>query len=356
MPHNRYIRQTTLKEFGPESQARLKAAKILVVGLGGLGVPALQYLNAMGVGTLGLVEGDCIDIHNLQRQVLYAENEVGKSKISIALKKLQAQNSETQLQSHPTYLTTANALEIIKSYDLVLDASDNFATRYLINDACVILNKPFIYGALHGFEGQVSVFNYNNGPTYRCLFPTMPSPEEVPNCDENGVLGIIPGIIGSFQALEAVKVMTGIGEVLAGKLLVYNGLTQHTRKIGLHKVVRAEPITELQDSYELSQCSTIPEIAAKAFAVLYNSAQIIDVREGHEYEQKHLIPSVHIPLVELKVNLGKLDFTKPIYFICQSGKRSLRAAAIALEYYPKSVIFSVEGGMQKLLQYDVATT
>lgn len=356
MTQNRYIRQTSLKEFGIAAQAKLKEAKILVVGLGGLGVPALQYLNAMGVGTLGMVEGDTVDLHNLQRQVLYAENEVGEAKINIALKKLSAQNSETQLETYPAYLNSDNALEIIDKYDLVLDASDNFATRYLVNDACVILNKPFVYGALHGFEGQVSVFNYNNGPTYRCLFPNMPKAEEVPNCDDNGVLGIIPGIIGSFQALEAVKVVTGVGEVLAGKLLVYNGLTQYSMKIGLNKVERAEPITELQANYELANCSTIPEIAAKAFAALYSSVQTIDVREEYEYQQQHLIPSKNVPLSQLEENLDSLDFTNPIYFICERGKRSLNAAAMVLQNNPNATLFSVQGGMQKLMQYDVATT
>ena len=184
---DRYTRQTSLPDFGLDGQRKLSNAKVLVVGLGGLGLPALQYLNAMGLGTLGLVDQDIVDFHNLQRQILYTENDVGTPKLNTTLEKLKAQNASTILIAHDTFLTKDNALEIIEQYDVVVDATDNFPTRYLINDACVMLNKPFVYGALHGFEGHVSVFNFQGGPTYRCLYPDMPSAEEIPNCDENGV-------------------------------------------------------------------------------------------------------------------------------------------------------------------------
>ena len=212
MNQERYTRQTILKGFGPEGQQKLAEAKVLVVGAGGLGVPVLTYLNAMGVGKIGIVDNDVVSITNLHRQVLYAQSDVGQSKVMAALVKLKAQNPATNLVVYNSFLDTKNALEIVAEYDVVVDTSDNFPTRYLVNDACVILKKPFIYGALHGYEGQVSVFNYQGGPTYRCLFPKMPMENEVPNCNEHGVLGIIPGIIGNLQALETVKVITGIRE------------------------------------------------------------------------------------------------------------------------------------------------
>ncbi|CAG0909668.1 unnamed protein product, partial [Cyprideis torosa] len=205
MSPERYSRQTILKDFGSEAQQKLLVAKVLVVGAGGLGVPVLTYLNAMGVGTLGIVDADTISLTNLHRQVLYDEVEIGDSKAKVASMKLKAQNPATELIIHDCFLTVENALSIVGEYDLIVDATDNFPARYLINDACTILKKPFVYGALHGFEGQVSVFNFHGGPTYRCLFPKMPSANEVPDCNEHGVLGVIPGIIGNLQALEAVK-------------------------------------------------------------------------------------------------------------------------------------------------------
>ncbi|MEX0362268.1 MAG: ThiF family adenylyltransferase, partial [Allomuricauda sp.] len=240
----RYDRQTRLKGFGPNGQHKLAKAKVLVVGLGGLGLPVVQYLNAMGVGTLGLMDQDVVELHNLQRQVLYTEKNLGQSKLEVAHEKLQAQNSQTIFELYDTFLTKENALGIISDYDAVIDATDNFPTRYLINDACVILNKPFVYGALHGFEGHVSVFNHQGGPTYRCLYPNMPTAEEVPDCNDNGVLGVIPGVIGTLQALEAVKLVADIGEVLSGKLLIYDGLSQQMSKFNfktnpVHKEIKA---------------------------------------------------------------------------------------------------------------------
>src|SRR5690606_29646962 len=261
----RYIRQTGLKGFGAQRQQKLAGAKVLVVGLGGLGLPALQYLNAMGVGTLGLMDGDRIELHNLQRQIIYGEGDLGRKKLEVAHEKLRAQNSSTHFRLHDCYLNVDNALEIIREYDLVLDSTDNFPTRYLINDACVIQGKAFIYGALHGFEGHVSVFNHKQGPTYRCLYPKMPSDSEVPNCNDNGVLGIIPGIIGNLQALEAVKLLTGLGEVLSGQLLLFDGLTQSYVKIGLKVDPENLQIKELQKSYQVAGCESILSISADDF-------------------------------------------------------------------------------------------
>jgi adenylyltransferase/sulfurtransferase len=353
MNPERYQRQTILKEFGSRAQQKLLEAKVLVVGAGGLGVPVLTYLNAMGVGTLGIVDADKVSLSNLHRQVLYNEEEVGQSKVSVTLKKLKGQNSGTNLVAHDTFLTRENALRIVKEYDLVVDATDNFPTRYLINDSCIILKKPIIYGALHGFEGQVSVFNHKGGPTYRCLFPTMPSSEEVPNCNEHGVLGIVPGIIGNLQALEAVKVLTGIGEVLSGKLLLFNGLAQSFQKIKFSAVPANLKIETLQKDYEFHCESDTGAIDAKAFEKLIKTddIQAIDVRTIQEYQEFHIKNTSHCPLAEIEDWKMTIDFDKPIYLICQSGVRSQKARSILQEYKPSAILFNVNGGINKLNTY-----
>src|ERR1035437_2494874 len=221
----RYARHIILPEIGLEGQQKLKQAKVLVVGAGGLGCPVLQYLTAAGVGTLGIIDFDTVDESNLQRQVLYSTEDIGKHKAAIAKEKLEKQNPDINLVSHVAHLTSANALEIISQYDIVVDGSDNFATRYLVNDACVILNKVLVFGSIFKFEGQVSVFNYKGGPTYRCLYPEAPAEGDVPNCAEIGVLGVLPGIVGTLQANEVIKIITGIGDILSGKLLTLDALT-----------------------------------------------------------------------------------------------------------------------------------
>ena len=350
MNPERYQRQTILDDFGPEAQARLGDAKVLVIGAGGLGVPVLTYLNAMGVGTLGAVDADMISLSNLHRQVLYTEQEVGRSKVGVATQKLQEQNPETDIIAHNTLLTLENALELIGAYDLVVDTSDNFPTRYLVNDACVLLKKPFIYGALHGFEGQVSVFNHQGGPTYRCLFPNMPSANEVPNCNEHGVLGVIPGIVGNLQALEAVKVITGIGEVLSGKLLLFNGLEQSYMKIKFSLDPSNLAIVALQDNYEFACDFKAKTIDAEAFLQLVEDAgtQLIDVRTPQEYEQFHFKNAVHRPLDQIEQWKLQLDFDRPIYLLCQSGMRSQKALSIVHAYRPGATLFNVSGGINKL--------
>jgi len=347
----RYIRQTTLKGFGNEGQNKLNHAKVLVIGAGGLGIPVLTYLNAMGVGEIGIVDNDIVSKSNLHRQVLYTENDIGRSKVKVASDKLKAQNPETRISIYETYLNTENALEIIIEFDIVVDASDNFPTRYLVNDACVILNKPLVYGALHGYEGQLSVFNHKGGPTYRCLFPNMPNQHEVPNCNEHGVLGIIPGIIGNLQALEVVKVITGVGEVLSGKLLIFDGLKQSFQKIKFKLRPEHQKIIALQDFYEWNNpCEIIPTIKAeKIQSLLKQNIQLIDVRTHEEYSHYHLPHTLHIPLERLRENLGKIDFRVPIYIICQSGKRSEHALKELQPLYPESTLLSVLGGINKYL-------
>lgn len=351
MNSERYNRQTILKDFGPEAQQKLSDAKVLVIGAGGLGIPVLTYLNAMGVGTLGIIDNDIVSISNLHRQVIYHESDVGRQKIVAVQEKLKAKNSNTSLIGYDTFLVKENALEIMADYDLVVDASDNFPTRYLINDACIILNKPFVYGALHGYEGQVSVFNNKDGPTYRCLFPNMPKADEVPNCNEHGVLGIIPGIIGNLQALETIKVITGVGEVLSGILLLFNGLDQSYQKIKFKLQHENLSITELQDSYEWNDaCEIVPTITADELQrLLAENAQLIDVRTNEEFENYHLPNSIHIPLNELEANSHKIDFSSPIYLLCQSGKRSEIALKQLQEKHTESSLFSILGGLNQYL-------
>ena len=225
----RYARHIALDEVGESGQQKLMNAKVLVIGAGGLGCPALQYLAAAGIGTIGIVDGDVVNETNLHRQVLYTNSDVGKPKVEVAAERLTQLNSEVEIQTFSEFLTAGNAMNIVANYDLLVDATDNFAARYRINDVCVKLDKPFVYGAIHRFEGQVSVFNYNGGPTYRCLFPDKPSENQIPNCNETGVLGVLPGIIGTYQATEVLKIILGIGEVLSGKLMTFNLLTNSTR-------------------------------------------------------------------------------------------------------------------------------
>ncbi|MGQ9735301.1 MAG: HesA/MoeB/ThiF family protein [Thermaceae bacterium] len=236
----RYHRQMILPQVGPEGQARLKASSVLVVGAGGLGVPVLMYLVAAGVGRVGIVEMDQVELSNLHRQVLYTAQDVGRPKVEVAAERLRALNPHVQVEGFPVRLTSENALEILRPFDLIVDASDNFPTRYLVNDAAVLLDKPLVYGAIYQFEGQVAVFHHRTkegrmGPCYRCLFPKPPPPGSVPSCAEAGVFGVLPAVVGSLMAAEALKVLLGIGEPLAGYLLLYDALGAQFRKVSVNR-------------------------------------------------------------------------------------------------------------------------
>ncbi len=354
MDNERYQRQLILKGFGATAQQKLANASVLVVGAGGLGVPMLTYLNAMGVGRIGILDGDTVSFSNLHRQVLYVESDVGLSKVDVAKEKLSAQNSNTVLEGYNYFLTKDNALETIAQFDIVVDASDNFPTRYLVNDACVLLKKPFVYGALHAFEGQVSVFNYQKGPTYRCLFPNMPKPDEVPDCNENGVLGILPGIVGNLQALETIKLITGVGEVLSGQLALFDGLGTVLRKIRFSAIPENLQITALRDNYEL-ECAVAPvtSVTALEFQELLElgNPQVIDVRTLSEYEGQRLSVARHIPLTELEQRKDEIDVKRPVYFLCQSGIRSAKGISLLASYFPKATLINVTGGMNQLRSY-----
>jgi molybdopterin/thiamine biosynthesis adenylyltransferase len=298
----RYDRHIIIPEFGLESQKKLKAAKVLVIGSGGLGSPVLLYLAAAGVGTIGIVDFDVVDDSNLQRQVLFGINEIGKPKVEAAKRRLESLNPHVKLNLYNVHLNSQNALDIIKDYDVVADGTDNFPTRYLVNDASVLLNKPNVYASIFQFEGQVSVFNYINekgerGPNYRDLYPTPPPPGLVPSCAEGGVLGVLPGIIGSLQALEVIKVITGVGETLSGRFFIFDALNFETRTFNI-KPREDNPINgknptikELIDYEQFCGMRAVEEKPVKEITVkeLYQwqvegkKFQLIDVREPHEY-------------------------------------------------------------------------
>lgn len=350
---DRYIRQTTLPGFGPEAQKKLRDSKVLVVGLGGLGVPVIQYLTSMGVGCLGLADGDTVQVHNLQRQPLYHESDLGRSKVDCAGEFIARQNSQVRARFHPVFLNKDNAMELIREYDLVVDASDNFGTRYLVNDACTILKKPFIYGGLYGFEGQLSVMNLDNGPTYRCLFPTPPDPSSIPDCNERGVLGVLPGIIGTLQGLEAVKVLCNLGSPLRGELLVFDGLSMTFRKMKFER--QAEERESLEERYDVP-CKTAPEVDSKTVLEAPEDVCILDVRSEKEFSEDHLPGSKHIPLHQLRDKLDQLPPMKT-YVVCQTGNRSAQAVRLLQQAFPGREYRSLSGGLDSLsaTQQNIAT-
>src|SRR5690554_981740 len=330
-----YSRQMILPALGKSGQIRLKNASVAVVGAGGLGCPALSYLAGAGIGQITIIDGDIISASNLHRQLLFGIEDVGKSKALTAKNKLIENNPYPKIQTVEEYLTVENAESILKNHDVIIDCTDNYATRYLINDVCFLLKKPMIYGAIHRFEGQISVFNYKTGPTYRCLFPLAPSPESQQNCAEAGVLGIIPGLIGMLQATEAIKIITGIGEVLSGSVLFYDALNQSFNKIGLQRSAE-QTLRSIYTNGELN-----PELYKQTFCVSsglettideidfsnLSQYQWIDVREkGEEPIVPEGLSIEHIPLSALKENHHLIDGERIIILFCQSGIRSLSAA------------------------------
>ena len=326
----RYSRQIILPEMGISGQEKLKAAKVLVIGAGGLGCPVLQYLTAAGVGTIGVVDDDTVDITNLHRQILYCADDIGKGKAETAVQKLSAMNPFVNLIAIPVRLDESNAAQIISGYDFVIDGSDNFPTRYLVNDVCVELDKSLVFGSILRFEGQVSVFNYKGGPTYRCLFPEA---EEGDNCEVAGVIGILPGIIGTYMANEAIKIICEIGNILSGKLLVLNALG-NTNNVFIFNRSPEFPVISIEKSPLISK--TIPETKIKEmfFYDLENRLEsksgdlyLIDVRENYEFEED-FIGGENIPLSELPENIAHFPMDKTIVFYCTTGKRSRIAATL----------------------------
>lgn len=351
----RYNRQILIPEFGIDGQTKLKNARVLVIGCGGLGSPILLYLAAAGIGTIGMVEDDKVDVSNLQRQILYSVESVGKNKIEEAKKRLQSINPHINLELHQQRLDAKNALEIFKNYDLIIDGTDNFPTRYLVNDACVILGKPYIYGAIYRFEGQVAVFNYKNSSTYRDLFPEPPPPEMAPNCAEAGVLGVMAGMIGTMQANEAIKVITEIGEPLAGKLLIIDALTMAVRTFKIPKNPMLPKIIELID-YEAFCGVEIRDLRFENREISLSEVekwqaegkdfQLIDVREPHEYEMDNIGGEL-IPLSEIEENIGSIRRDKTVVVHCQSGIRSQKAIKLLQEKHGFDNLLNLINGLKR---------
>jgi molybdopterin/thiamine biosynthesis adenylyltransferase/rhodanese-related sulfurtransferase/molybdopterin converting factor small subunit len=334
----RYSRHLIMPEVGMDGQLKLKNAKVLLVGTGGLGAPLGLYLAAAGVGRIGLVDFDVVDFTNLQRQVIHGTKDVGRKKLDSAADRMADINPFVQIDKHEVALSSDNALEILKPYDIVIDGTDNFPTRYLVNDACVILKKPNVYGSIFRFEGQSTVFAYPGGPCYRCLYPEPPPPGLVPSCAEGGVLGILPGTIGLIQATEAVKLILGIGEPLVGRLLLYDALAMRFRELRLRRnadcpVCGDHPtITKLIDYQEFCGIPEAPAAVAEIGPVEVKAKldrgdkfQLIDVREPHEWQIGHIPGAKLIPLGELPKRVNELDSAVEIVAHCKSGARSAKA-------------------------------
>lgn len=342
----RYSRHLIMPEVGMEGQLKLKQAKVLLVGTGGLGAPMALYLAAAGVGTIGLVDFDVVDFSNLQRQVIHGTKDVGKAKIDSAIETMLDINPFINVVRHETALKSDNALDIIKDYDLVADGTDNFPTRYLVNDACVLLKKPNAYGSIFRFEGQATVFAYPGGPCYRCLYPEPPPPGLVPSCAEGGVLGILPGVVGLIQATEVVKLILGAGEPLVGRLMLYDALGMKFRELKLRRnpecpVCGDHPtVTKLIDYEQFCGIPAAPppppaggapamgEIDAKGLKARMdggNKFVLVDVREPHEFQIGRIPGSVLIPLGELPKRLNELNPADDIVVHCKMGGRSAKA-------------------------------
>lgn len=337
----RYSRHLIIPEVGMEGQLKLKNASVLLIGAGGLGAPLGLYLAAAGIGRIGVVDFDVVDFTNLQRQVIHGTKDVGKKKLDSAAESMLDINPNVKIDKYETALTSENALDILKDYDIVIDGTDNFPTRYLVNDACVLLGKPNVYGSIFRFEGQATVFAYEGGPCYRCLYPEPPPPGLVPSCAEGGVLGILPGTIGLIQATEAVKLILGIGEPLVGRLLLYDALTMKFRELKLRKnrdcpVCGDHPtIKKLIDYQEfcgvtphaepVASAGDIDPVEVKAKMDRHEPFVLIDVREPHEYQICRIPNSRLIPLGELPKRVNELDSADEIVAHCKSGVRSAKA-------------------------------
>lgn len=349
----RYSRHLILPEVGLDGQKKLKAASVLCIGTGGLGAPLTMYLAAAGVGRIGLVDFDVVDVSNLQRQVIHGTSWIGKPKLDSAANRLAEINPNVQIDLHPVRLSSENALDILRDYDIVIDGTDNFPTRYLVNDACVLLGKPNVYGSIFRFEGQASVFHYQDGPCYRCLYPEPPPPGLVPSCAEGGVLGILPGIIGVIQATEAVKIVLGEGTTLKNRLLLYDALNMKFRELKLRKnpecpVCGEHPtVTELIDYEEFcgipqakaaeeAARGTIPEITATQLKRLLDQSAdvvVIDVRNPDEYAIARIPGTTLVPLPEIEQGAGvekvrELVNGSELVVHCRSGMRSSKALSI----------------------------
>ncbi|MEE9215172.1 MAG: molybdopterin-synthase adenylyltransferase MoeB [Thermodesulfobacteriota bacterium] len=367
---SRYSRHLIMPEVGIDGQEKLKASKVLCIGAGGLGSPLALYLAAAGVGHLGILDFDVVDFSNLQRQIIHSEDNLGKLKVESAKERLQQLNSDINVTTYNTRLTSDNAMDIIKDYDIVVDGTDNFATRYLVNDACVLLGKPNVYGSIFRFEGQVSVFDAKKGPCYRCLYPEPPPLGLVPSCAEGGVLGILPGVVGTIQASETIKLIIGQGTPLVGKLLFIEVLDMEIRKLKLNKDPNCPicsenaTINKLIDYEEFCgigrgeleeevigdrESIVVKEMTVEEFNELRNkngNVVLVDVREPHEYQICNIEGSTLIPLGELDSRTDELNPEDDIVVHCHHGGRSMKAATLLKEKGFKNVL-NLKGGIDE---------
>ena len=345
----RYSRHLIMPEVGMEGQLKLKKAKVLCIGAGGLGSPLTLYLAAAGVGRLGIVDFDVVDFTNLQRQVMHGTADVGKPKLDSAQESVREINPNVEVVGYRTRLTSENALDLLVDFDIIVDGTDNFPTRYLVNDACVLLGKPNVYGSIFRFEGQVSVFDARQGPCYRCLYPEPPPPGLVPSCAEGGVLGVLPGIVGCIQAMEAIKLILGQGQPLIGRLLVFDALSMKFRELMLRKnpecpVCGAQPtITRLIDYEQFCGIrgeehtpviTGIPEITAQEVKKMIDEKKpfvLIDVREPHEFQICRIPGSTLVPIRELPKRMHELNSAHETVIYCRSGQRSARAVELLMK-------------------------
>jgi molybdopterin/thiamine biosynthesis adenylyltransferase/rhodanese-related sulfurtransferase len=357
----RYSRHLIMPEVGMEGQLKLRRAKVLMIGTGGLGAPLGLYLAAAGVGHLGLVDFDVVDSSNLQRQVTFSTSDVGKAKSEAARERLSGLNPMIKIEAFETRLTSENALDLFRDFDIIVDGTDNFPTRYLVNDACVLLGKPNVYGSIFRFEGQATVFGYPGGPCYRCLYPEPPPPGLVPSCAEGGVLGVLPGIVGSIQAMETIKLILGIGEPLVGRLLLFDALAMRFRELKLRKSADCpicgtnRTITKLIDYEEFcgirgeeapAMTNGIPEITPRDLKSRMDRGDdlfILDVREPHEYQICNLKGKL-IPLGEIPKRMNELDSSREMVVHCRSGKRSADAIAF-LQKSGFTKLWNLKGGV-----------
>jgi adenylyltransferase/sulfurtransferase len=354
--HDRYSRPLALREIGVAGQEKLKAARVLVIGAGGLGSPSALYLAASGVGTIGVIDCDKVEVSNLQRQVIYDSASVGIPKALAARQRLLALNPSIELIAHQVELRADNVLQLFERYDVVLDGTDRFGTRYLANDACVILRKPLVSAAIHRFEGQAMTYVPGRGPCYRCLFPAPPADGLVPNCAEAGVLGVLPGVLGTIQATEAIKLIVGAGEPLLGRLLTYDALAMRFAEFSFKRradcaVCGDRPtITTPQDAPQLCTAEALasvrtltPEQLCELIEEPGGHVAIVDVREPREFAVARLPGAVNIPVGELQARMGSLPRGR-VVFVCRSGARSLNAAALASRAGVEDIAH-LEGGL-----------
>ncbi|MGY6522703.1 MAG: ThiF family adenylyltransferase [Mongoliitalea sp.] len=358
---DRFERQYILPGFGQVSQSKLKGSSVLLIGAGGLGCPALLYLSAAGIGKIGIVDGDVVSISNLNRQVLFGQQHIGQNKATTAASIILEKYDDIEVEAYPFFLTKENIFDLINRYDVIVDGTDNFPTRYLVNDACLLAQKPLIFGAIYQNEGQVALFNAQGlvSVNYRDLYPTPPSAFEVPNCNETGVLGVLPGIIGTFMAAECIKYLSGFGETLEDHMLFYKFLNHQTYQISLSKNPasennRPQTLSELQQIDYHDFCGFQQEIKwLELTSFLNNNSQIqsvlVDVREPHELPKLENFSYLSIPLDELESASNQLRNYQNIFLFCQSGIRSLKAVKILQTQFPEKNLQSIKGGIVAFL-------